>query len=108
MIYGQWGFGYGQDTAAGADGKAADAASCVPRPQQQQAQQQRGAAVLLVGERGVGKKTAAKALGFEVGKPLKMVSCAQLFDMQQVGDTIKRLSAVFDDARLMDAVLVLG
>jgi AAA+ superfamily predicted ATPase len=55
----------------------------------------------------MGKKTVAKAIGFEVGKPLKLVNCAQLIDDSNKVSTNKRLAVVFNDAKLMDAVLVL-
>ena len=45
MLFGQWGFG--------ADG-------------------QKGITVLLHGQPGTGKSLAAEALGYEVGKPLKV------------------------------------
>lgn len=83
VIYGQWGFTFG-DTSS----------------------QQKGITALLWGPSGVGKVAASKAIGFEVGRPLKMVNFSQL-----QGDTLsatrKALETVFADARLMDAVLVL-
>ena len=50
VVYGQWGFGCMQVQEQG------------QQQQQVQQQQQRGSAVLLIGPRGVGKKTVAKVL----------------------------------------------
>lgn len=83
VIYGQWGFDFGE-------------------PQSKQ----RGITALLSGPPGVGKLAAAKAVGFEVGRPLKVVNFAQL-QHDTAAATRKAMRAVFDDARLMDAVLVL-
>lgn len=84
VIYGQWGFDFG------------DAAN----------KQQKGISVLLCGPSGVGKVAAVKAIGFEIGRPLKLVHFSQL-QSDSVAETRRALRAVFDDARLMDAVLVL-
>ncbi|KAJ0393396.1 hypothetical protein P43SY_005410 [Pythium insidiosum] len=82
VIYGQWGFTFGDHA------------------------KQKGVSVLLCGPPGVGKVAAAKAIGFEVGKPLKLVNVAQL-QAESLAESRKALRAVVDDARLMDAVLVL-
>ncbi|GLE02341.1 hypothetical protein PINS_up018267 [Pythium insidiosum] len=82
VIYGQWGFTFGDNA------------------------KQKGVSVLLCGPAGVGKVAAAKAIGFEVGKPLKLVNVAQL-QAESLAESRKALRAVVDDARLMDAVLVL-
>jgi SpoVK/Ycf46/Vps4 family AAA+-type ATPase len=80
-----------------------------------------GSTALLWGPAGTGKSAAAAAIGFEVGRPLKVVSCAQLLldarrgargkggEGQDAGADGKARSgagAIFDDARLMEAVLV--
>uniref|UniRef100_M4C0F6 AAA+ ATPase domain-containing protein n=1 Tax=Hyaloperonospora arabidopsidis (strain Emoy2) TaxID=559515 RepID=M4C0F6_HYAAE len=83
VIYGQWGFDFGQSN-----------------------KQQKGVSVLIYGPPGIGKLNAAKSIGFEIGRPLKVVSFGQLA-ADSAAATRKALRAVFDDARLMDAVLVL-
>ncbi|KAF1790813.1 P-loop containing nucleoside triphosphate hydrolase [Phytophthora cactorum] len=83
VIYGQWGFDFGQSN-----------------------KQQKGVSVLICGPAGIGKLSAAKAIGFEIGRPLKVVNFGQLA-ADSAAETRKALRAVFDDARLMDAVLVL-
>lgn len=83
VIYGQWGFDFGQSN-----------------------KQQKGVSVLLCGPPGIGKLDAAKSIGFEIGRPLKVVNFGQLA-ADSASETRKALRSVFDDARLMDAVLVL-
>ncbi|CCI46755.1 unnamed protein product [Albugo candida] len=83
VIYGQWGFDFGESKS-----------------------KQKGISVLIYGPPGIGKANAAKSIGFEVGRPLKLVSFSQL-QSDSAAETRKALRAVFDDARLMDAVLVL-
>ncbi|RLN49537.1 hypothetical protein BBJ29_005083 [Phytophthora kernoviae] len=83
VIYGQWGFDFGQSN-----------------------KQQKGVSVMICGPSGVGKLNAAKSIGFEIGRPLKVVNFGQLA-ADSAAETRKALRAVFDDARLMDAVLVL-
>uniref|UniRef100_K3WDU6 AAA+ ATPase domain-containing protein n=1 Tax=Globisporangium ultimum (strain ATCC 200006 / CBS 805.95 / DAOM BR144) TaxID=431595 RepID=K3WDU6_GLOUD len=83
VIYGQWGFDFGEAKS-----------------------KQKGISVLLCGPSGVGKVAAAKSIGFEIGRPLKLVNFSQL-QSDSVAETRRSLRAVFDDARLMDAVLVL-
>jgi SpoVK/Ycf46/Vps4 family AAA+-type ATPase len=48
---------------------------------------------------------AAEAIGFDIGKPLKVVNVAELVS-KWVGETGKNLQSVFDDAKKVDAVLV--
>lgn len=83
VIYGQWGFDFGEPKS-----------------------KQKGISVLLCGPTGVGKANAAKSIGFEIGRPLKLVHFSQL-QAESVAESHKNLRAVFDDARLADAVLVL-
>ncbi|DAZ96137.1 TPA: hypothetical protein N0F65_008716 [Lagenidium giganteum] len=83
VIYGQWGFDFGNAKS-----------------------KQKGISVLICGPPGVGKVSAAKSIGFEIGRPLKLVNFSQL-QSESVAETRKNMRAVFDDARLMDAVLVL-
>ena len=66
-----------------------------------------GTTALFWGPRDSGQQHAAEAIGFELCKPLKVIDLPQLF-----GKTGKANAAVvkecFKEARLMDAVLVLG
>eukprot|EP00731_Ephydatia_muelleri_P032086 Em0023g593a len=78
ILFGQWGFG--------ADGE-------------------QGITVLLHGAPGTGKSKAAEALGYEVGKPLKVVNCAELLS-KWVGESTKNIDAIFEEARHSDAILV--
>ncbi|CAK4675475.1 hypothetical protein LEN26_006393 [Aphanomyces euteiches] len=87
VIYGQWNFDFGLTT-------------------KYNKKNQKGISVLLVGPAGVGKISAAKAIGFEVGRPLKLVHFAQL-QCDSPADTRRAIESTFQDARLMDAVLVL-
>jgi SpoVK/Ycf46/Vps4 family AAA+-type ATPase len=64
-----------------------------------------GIAALFYGKPGTGKTIAAEALGFDLGKPLKVVNCAQLVS-KWVGETGKNIQAVFDEAKSIDSVLV--
>ena len=48
---------------------------------------------------------AAEAIGFDVGRPLLVVNCAQLID-KYVGESAKNIEAVFIEAKSQDAVLV--
>ncbi len=48
---------------------------------------------------------AAEAIGFDVGRPLMVVNCAQLID-KYVGESAKNIEKVFDEAKGQDAVLV--
>ncbi|KAL3158744.1 hypothetical protein ABBQ32_011472 [Trebouxia sp. C0010 RCD-2024] len=78
VLMGQWGFGKNGDLA--------------------------GTVCLFTGEPGTGKTLAAEAVGFETGKPLKIVNCAGLVS-KWVGDTPKNIDALFQEARATDAVL---
>jgi len=64
-----------------------------------------GIAALFHGEPGTGKTMAAEAVGFDIGKPLMVVNCAQLMD-KYVGESAKNIERVFDEAQAQDAVLV--
>ena len=48
---------------------------------------------------------AAEAIGFDLGRPLKVVNCAQLIS-KWVGESAKNIDAVFKEARATDAMLV--
>eukprot|EP00736_Rhodelphis_marinus_P011452 Rmarinus@m.20401 len=80
ILFGQWGF-------------------------QQQHGTYKGLAVLFYGAPGTGKTMAAEAIGFDVGRPLKVVNCAELLS-KWVGESQKNIDAVFQEARAMNAVLV--
>jgi len=64
-----------------------------------------GTSCLFYGPPGTGKTLAAKAIGFETGKPLKIVNCAELVS-KWVGETGKNIEAIFKEARSIDAILV--
>merc|ERR1712054_601671 len=85
VLYSQWGFG----------GKAAFSGG----------QPEIGSCVLFYGPPGTGKSLAAQALGFEVGRPLKVVNAANVLD-KYVGETGKNIEKVFVEARAMEAILV--
>lgn len=53
----------------------------------------------------MGKTTASKAVGFEVGKPLKVVHWTELHS-SSLSETDKLITSVFEEARLLDSVLV--
>ena len=64
-----------------------------------------GIAALFHGPSGTGKTLAAEAIGFDLGTPLKVVSCAQLIS-KWVGESAKNIEAVFDEAKANGALLV--
>jgi SpoVK/Ycf46/Vps4 family AAA+-type ATPase len=68
------------------------------------AQDVRGTSVLLYGPPGTGKTMAAKAIGYELGRPIRLVQPAEVFSCW-VGETPKRLEAIFDEASQNNAVL---
>eukprot|EP00246_Nothoceros_aenigmaticus_P015199 TRINITY_DN6205_c0_g1_i3.p1 TRINITY_DN6205_c0_g1~~TRINITY_DN6205_c0_g1_i3.p1 ORF type:complete len:1045 (-),score=220.48 TRINITY_DN6205_c0_g1_i3:28-2925(-) len=70
-------------------------------------QERLGTACLFWGPHGTGKSSAAEAIGFELGRPLKVINCAQLISRESSTKTGSNISAAFKDTRLMDAVLVL-
>jgi len=78
VLFGQWGFGVNE---------------------------QQGVTVLLHGAPGTGKSLAASALGYEVGKPLKVVNCGELLS-KWVGESTKNIDAILEEARHSDAILV--
>lgn len=53
----------------------------------------------------IGKTHAAEAIGFEVGKPLKVVNCGELLS-KWVGESTKNIEALFEEANNMDAILL--
>ena len=78
VLFGQWGFG---KTSA------------------------RGLAVLMHGKPGTGKSHAAEAIGYEVGKPLKVVNCGELLS-KWVGESTKNIDALFEESKSIDAILL--
>mmetsp|Transcript_55125 Transcript_55125/g.109460 ORF Transcript_55125/g.109460 Transcript_55125/m.109460 type:complete len:1218 (-) Transcript_55125:466-4119(-) len=64
-----------------------------------------GISALFHGDPGTGKTMAAEAIGFDVGRPLMVVNCAQLMD-KYVGESAKNIEKVFVEAKAQDAVLV--
>ncbi|KAL6053112.1 AAA domain-containing protein [Balamuthia mandrillaris] len=64
-----------------------------------------GTTCLFYGPPGTGKTLAAEVIGFETGKPLKMVNASQLVD-KYVGETGKHIEEVFKEAKSLDAILV--
>eukprot|EP00800_Vazella_pourtalesii_P010699 TRINITY_DN2610_c0_g4_i1.p1 TRINITY_DN2610_c0_g4~~TRINITY_DN2610_c0_g4_i1.p1 ORF type:complete len:970 (-),score=246.43 TRINITY_DN2610_c0_g4_i1:85-2994(-) len=78
VLFGQWGFG---KTAS------------------------RGLAVLMHGKPGTGKSHAAEAIGYEVGKPLKVVNCGELLS-KWVGESTKNIDSLFEESKNIDAILL--
>ena len=65
-----------------------------------------GTTCLFSGAEGVGKVAAAKAIGFELGRPIKRINFPQLLRDNE-NATESPVVALFREARLMDAVIVL-
>jgi len=65
--------------------------------------QDQGVTALFYGPPGTGKSLAAEGIGYELGKPLKVVNCASLLS-KYVGETGKNIESVFTENR--DVVLV--
>lgn len=61
--------------------------------------------ILLHGPPGTGKSVLAEAIGYEVGKPLKVANCGELLS-KWVGESSKNIDAIFQEARQSDAILV--
>ncbi|CAB9508486.1 Transitional endoplasmic reticulum ATPase [Seminavis robusta] len=71
-----------------------------------------GTTSLFWGPSGTGRSRAAEAIGFELGKPLKVLDLPRLLSERKGNESpgdgsAKSVRAVFHEARLMDAVLVL-
>ena len=64
-----------------------------------------GLTILLHGPPGTGKTMAAESIGYEVGKPLKVINCGELLS-KWVGESTKNIDAIFQEARHQDAILV--
>ncbi len=65
----------------------------------------KGMTALFTGPPGCGKTMAAEAIGFDLGRPLKVINCSELMS-KWVGETGKNIQAVFDEAKGVDAVMV--
>jgi SpoVK/Ycf46/Vps4 family AAA+-type ATPase len=65
----------------------------------------KGVGVFFHGHPGTGKTMAAEAIGYDLGRPLKVVNCAMLLS-KWVGESAKNIQGVFDEAKAVDAVLV--
>ena len=80
---------------------------------EQRGQQRGGTTALFWGPPGCGKRAAAEALAFELGRPMKVVHLAQLASICGSGGGGRAakghdgLGALFREARLADALLVL-
>jgi SpoVK/Ycf46/Vps4 family AAA+-type ATPase len=69
-----------------------------------------GTTALFWGASGTGRSRAAEAVGFELGKPLKVVDMPRMLEQKngrQGAEETKSVHEIFLEARLMDAVLVL-
>jgi SpoVK/Ycf46/Vps4 family AAA+-type ATPase len=64
-----------------------------------------GTTCLFYGPPGTGKTLAAEVIGFETGKPLKIINCAEL-ESKYVGETGKNIENIFKEAKTLDAILV--
>ena len=71
VLFGQWGF-------------------------QKQHGRAQGISALFHGPPGTGKTMAAEAVGFDIGRPLMVVNCAQLID-KYVGESAKNIEKVFEE-----------
>ncbi|MES1907491.1 MAG: hypothetical protein MHM6MM_000601 [Cercozoa sp. M6MM] len=56
-----------------------------------------GASALFAGPPGTGKSMAAQAIAFEIGRPLKIVNCAELLS-KWVGESSKNIESLFEQA----------
>lgn len=65
----------------------------------------RGVSALLHGPPGTGKTLAAEAIGYDLGRPLKVVDGSELLS-KWVGESAKNIAEVFREAQGLDAVLV--
>ena len=70
------------------------AAPPLPTPRRAQ-----GISALFHGLPGTGKTLAAEAIGFDIGRPLLVVNCAQLVD-KYVGESAKNIEKVFAELAL--------
>jgi len=66
-----------------------------------------GTVVVFFGPSGTGKSLGAEALGYETGRPLKEINCAEILS-RYAGGTSKNIESIFEDAKSSDAIIVLG
>jgi len=64
-----------------------------------------GMAALFHGPPGTGKSITAEAIGFQLGKPLKVINTAEVLS-KYVGESSKNIDAIFKDARANDSIIV--
>ncbi|CAE7211613.1 unnamed protein product, partial [Symbiodinium necroappetens] len=103
VLYGQWGFG-GRTAFSGGSSKH----PALPEDAAGEGFWRHDVAFsarLFYGPPGTGKSLAAQAIGFEVGRALKVVNAANVVD-KYVGETGKNIEKVFAEARAMEAILV--
>jgi SpoVK/Ycf46/Vps4 family AAA+-type ATPase len=62
--------------------------------------------MLFVGPSGSGKRTIARALGYDVGRPVRLIHIAHVIG-SSLGETMRGLDALVSDARLVDGLVVL-
>ena len=65
-----------------------------------------GVTALFHGQPGTGKRLAAEAIAYELGRPLRRVHAAHM-PLPWIGETVQVLKAMFEEARHHDAVLVI-
>lgn len=64
-----------------------------------------GSSAIFHGLPGTGKTQAAQAIGYEIGKALKIVNCAEVIS-KWVGESAKNIDLIFEEAKGQDAILV--
>lgn len=132
VLFGEWGYGdleFGATAGGDEDGEGGGGASSVGASASAAAAggggvggggggvgggmgDQQGATVMLWGAAGTGKSRMAEAIGFEVGRPLKVVNFQQAANSagssakddggaSDDGGGASGVRAIFDDARLM-------
>jgi len=65
----------------------------------------KGIAALFYGPPGTGKSLSAETCACSLGRPIKMVNCAQLIS-KWMGESAKNIQRIFEEAEAADAVLV--
>lgn len=113
VLFGEWGYG-DIDDGEGVGGGGGDGGFSGSMGDQQ------GTTVMLWGPSGVGKNRISEAIGFEIGKPLKLVNFSLAMSERpkhevqgsssssgSSGASQSSAKSIFDDARLMQAVVVL-